>query len=84
MSSVVVDAGAHVGLFTIYASRKAKKVIAIEPNPKNYSLLELNIKRNNLKNVKAIKKALWYEKTTLNLETSRWSAGHKIAREGES
>ena len=51
---IVVDAGAHIGLYTIYASRLVGSngiVIAIEPHPDNFSILLSNIKLNHLRNV---------------------------------
>jgi FkbM family methyltransferase len=48
---VIVDIGANIGDSSIYfAIRGAKKVIALEPLPKNHSLAEKNIKNNNLEN----------------------------------
>lgn len=50
----VVDIGAHIGVYTILAAEKVGKngkVIAIEPEPKNYEQLVKNIKLNNFKNV---------------------------------
>lgn len=55
---IVVDIGAHVGIFTVKAASKAKTVIAIEPDPINYSLLVSNIERNNLKNVSTLNVAV--------------------------
>jgi len=57
---IVVDAGAHVGYYTLIASRKVGrgKVIAIEPHPLNFQLLKTNIRLNKLKNVIAVKVAL--------------------------
>jgi len=50
---IVVDVGAHIGVFSIFASTKkgAGKVYAIEPAPDNYALLEQNITNNNIKNI---------------------------------
>lgn len=48
---VVLDAGAYPGEFTIYAAKKASKVIALEPDKQNYRKLEQNIELNNLDNV---------------------------------
>ena len=46
---VIIDVGANIGDSSIYfAIKGAKKVIALEPLPKNYSLAENNIKNNNL------------------------------------
>jgi FkbM family methyltransferase len=57
----VVDAGASFGDFTMLASRKTGpkgKVIAIEPEPTNVSLLRRNIAINRLSNVIVIQAAL--------------------------
>lgn len=58
---VVVDAGAHVGFYTLKAAKAVGgdgRVIAIEPEDKNYKLLTLNIRINKYRNVTPIKKAL--------------------------
>lgn len=58
----VVDAGAYVGSFAIYAAKKVGilgKVIAFEPDNKSYEKLKRNISLNNLPNVIALNKGLW-------------------------
>ena len=40
----IVDCGAHVGIFSIYASKFAKKILAIEPSPDHFEALQLNMK----------------------------------------
>jgi FkbM family methyltransferase len=58
---IVIDVGAFPGDFTLHASMLAGnsgKVIAIEPHPKNFSLLKLNVMVNNLKNVFLVNKAV--------------------------
>lgn len=48
--SLVIDIGAHVGMYSLYASNsKDTKVFAYEPAPKNFSLLQENIEQNALK-----------------------------------
>ncbi len=50
----VVDVGANLGYFALLAARAVGpegKVIALEPFPVSYALLERNIKANNLTNV---------------------------------
>jgi len=50
----VVDIGAHIGIYTILAAEKIGdmgKIIAVEPEPKNYQRLEENVEINNFKNV---------------------------------
>ncbi len=46
---VVIDAGANMGLFSIFAQRKgAKKVFAFEPQREAISILEKNIQHNKI------------------------------------
>ena len=50
----VMDIGAHIGTYTVLAAEKvgqSGKVIAIEPEPKNYKQLLKNIELNNFHNV---------------------------------
>lgn len=50
---VIIDIGANMGIFSIYAAKKAKngKVYSFEPFKEHYERLEKDIKLNNLKNV---------------------------------
>jgi len=51
---IVVDAGAHIGIFTLKIYKRLErwgKIIAIEPHPGNYQLLLTNIALNRCKNV---------------------------------
>lgn len=50
---IVVNIGAHIGNFSIYAALLAKqgKVYAYEPVPENFRLLNHNIRLNNLNNI---------------------------------
>jgi FkbM family methyltransferase len=50
--AVVVDIGANIGLFSLYAAFcRAEKVYAFEPNREAYLCMRENIRRNNLGNV---------------------------------
>jgi FkbM family methyltransferase len=40
--ALVVDIGANVGVFSLFAARKAKIVYALEPSSRNFSLLRAN------------------------------------------
>jgi len=58
---VVIDVGANIGLFSVLASIEvgdSGRVYSFEPIEKTNSILEKNIKINNLNNVKIEKKAL--------------------------
>lgn len=50
----VIDAGAHIGLFTIPISKVAKQVWSIEGNKKTFDLLQKNLAANGCMNVHAL------------------------------
>jgi len=57
-AKVIIDVGAHIGKYTILASKLCKGiVIAIEASKENFSILKKNIKLNKCKNVLAINAA---------------------------
>lgn len=64
---LVVDAGAHVGLFSIVASRFARKIVSIEPNSKNYCLLYKNCETNKINNILPLNKVLCENEGTVKL-----------------
>ena len=83
-TDTVVDVGAYIGDFTIFAARKARqgRVLAIEPFPDNYNLLQKNIRINNLRNVIAINKALSDENGTEKIYIAKInSGGHSTVKE---
>lgn len=53
---VIVDIGANIGLFTLYASSAAKQIICVEPTPDHFELLKFNTK--DMSNVKIIEAAV--------------------------
>ncbi len=55
---VVIDVGAHVGLYSLLASRTCGTVFAVEPEPRMFGLLQNNLKLNAKKNVFPLKVAL--------------------------
>lgn len=58
--SIIVDIGAHIGAFSVFAStyNKKGKIYAVEPVNKNFHLLEKNIVNNNIKNIEPINYAI--------------------------
>jgi FkbM family methyltransferase len=59
--ATVVDAGAHIGTYTLLACRAAGpsgRVVAIEPDPYNARALEANVRREGCANVRIVQKAL--------------------------
>jgi FkbM family methyltransferase len=57
---VVIEAGAHLGIFTMYFAGAVGrgKVLAFEPNPQVFAFLKKSIKRNGLNNVVAVNAGL--------------------------
>jgi FkbM family methyltransferase len=67
---IVVDVGAHIGKYTIIASKMVGskgKVIAIEAHPVNYDILKQNIFLNKLSNVIALNYAVHSTETLVKL-----------------
>jgi FkbM family methyltransferase len=67
---IVVDVGAHIGKYTIIASKMVGskgKVIAIEAHPANYDTLKQNIFLNKLTNVIALNYAVHSTETLVKL-----------------
>ncbi len=64
---IIVDAGANIGLASIYFSNKYPdaKIIAIEPEESNLEILKRNIAP--YENIILVCKALWNENTIINL-----------------
>jgi FkbM family methyltransferase len=59
--SVVWDIGANVGLYSLVASRKAMRVIAVEPMLENVSYLERHISLNGIRNIEVLVAAVGRE-----------------------
>jgi len=70
----IVDAGAHIGLSSVFFASKYPKaiVIAIEPEPTNFKLLLMNTR--NFSNIRPIQAGLWSRKTHLRIQNSNAAA----------
>lgn len=80
---VFVDAGAHVGKYSFYASRlvgDSGSVIAIEPHPKNMDNLKKGIRLNGLTNVVTVQKACSNYHGKGFLKEDRLSAKHELTQ----
>jgi len=75
---VFVDVGANIGYFSMLAARqKAAKVLAVEPVPGTYEMLNMNIKHNMLDNViESFNIALGSEKRTAKFVSSLGPKSH--------
>jgi FkbM family methyltransferase len=67
---IVIDIGAHIGLYTIISSKRVGangKVVAIEAHPGNFEMLNSNIKLNRLNNVIPLNYAVHSKETKVKL-----------------
>jgi FkbM family methyltransferase len=82
---VVLDIGANIGYDTVlFANKVGKKgkVIAIEPDPINFEILQKNIKENKLFNVVAVQAAVGNENKKMEIYESKTNYGdHRLWKE---
>jgi FkbM family methyltransferase len=69
--TVFVDIGAYLGLHTVYACRRARRVLAVEPNPMALIYLRANIALNNCSNVIIAPKAVSNKQGMVRLRMPR-------------
>ncbi len=72
----IIDAGAHIGLSSVFFASKYPKatVIAIEPEPSNFDVLLRNAEKYH--NIKPIRAGLWSRKANLRIQdadVATWS-----------
>lgn len=67
---VVADVGANIGYYALLEARHVEKVHAFEPSPRNFEVLEQNIRLNGLENIEPENVALGAgEGTSMILDT---------------
>ncbi len=70
IGDTVIDVGAAFGFYTILASKRVGqqgKVVAIEPQPDSFEMLNRNIRLNKLTNTRTLNYAVSSKKATLKL-----------------
>lgn len=83
-NDLIIDIGAHIGMFSILAGKFAPKgkVYAFEPSEENFNLLKENIELNKMENVVPINKAIAKESGIREFALSPDDpAGHAIPYE---
>ena len=82
-SDTVIDVGAHMGLFTLYASQSCKigNIYSYEPVKENFEILKENTSINNLKNVKIFNLAVSNSNSTITLFMNNDESGHSMFSE---
>lgn len=81
----IVDAGAHIGLASVYFARHYPKatIISLEPEASNFALLKRNAAR--YPNIRPLQAGLWSERATLEIQdptVATWSFRVTESRSG--
>lgn len=76
----VVDLGANIGLFSLFVSQQARRVIAVEANPENFDLARHNVENNHLeRHVTLVQAAVsGTTRERLRIYSSGMSGGHSV------
>ena len=84
--TVMLDIGANMGFYSIRVGQKAVngKVIAFEPDPGNFAILQKNVALNKLTNVTAYNAALSDKKETMRLYKHPFNVGdYRLYNDGD-
>jgi len=81
--NVIIDIGAHIGLFALYlnALNPNVKIVSFEPEERNYNLLKRNIKENRATNITVKNLAVSSEEGQKILYISADSHNHSLKKE---
>ena len=76
----IIDCGANMGLSVYFFAKQfpGARILAFEPEPEIYEVLEKNVLTHHLHNVSLYKKAVWDEKTTLQFYTDKGMGGSVV------
>ena len=79
-SDVVIDIGAHIGLFALFASQFCRqgKIFCFEPIKENYELLVENINSNKIKNIIPFNFAVSKESDSVKIFLNDDYSGHSM------
>ena len=77
---VVLDIGAHIGLFALFASQFCKKgkIFCFEPIKENYDLLLENLELNSIQNIVPFNLAVYHDSKKVKMYINADEAGHSI------
>ncbi len=81
---IVVDIGAHIGLYSLIGSKRVGekgKIIAIEPHPSNFEILNRNIQLNQFTNIITLNCAIYDKNMRMRLystDVSGFSGHHSL------
>ena len=83
-TDTIIDIGAHIGLFALFASQFCKhgKIYCFEPVKENFDLLESNVELNKIRNVIAINGAISTSSGVITIYLNDDESGHSMYGEG--
>lgn len=81
---LIIDCGANIGLSVIYLKHKSPgaRIIAFEPDPTNFKLLQKNTSGFKFENVSLRNEAIWKENTVLQF-VSDGTLGSKLTEQAK-
>lgn len=74
----IVDAGAHIGYYTLLFSKVGNKVYAFEPDQENFRILNMNLALNKISNVQASMYALGDKQELRGLYKNHLSGDNRL------
>lgn len=79
---IIVDIGAHIGVFSIFVAHQSAdvRVISYEPHPYNFQLLRENVKLNDLSNIEPIPLAVNTKSGKGRLFINQIDLGHSLVK----
>jgi FkbM family methyltransferase len=79
LGMIVIDCGAHIGLYSLKMAKSSKKIVSIEPEERNFRFLTLNIRLNRLmERIYPLKVAVADREGSTALFITRHSGTHSI------
>jgi len=77
---ILIDIGAHIGLFSLFASQYCKngKIFSYEPIEENCNILKENIELNKIKNIISFNSAVSNQTNKLKIFTNSDDSAHSI------
>ena len=79
-NDIIIDIGAHIGIFSLYASQFCTngKILSYEPSTENFELLQYNIFQNQIKNIFPNNFAISGSNDTVTLYINPDNTAHSI------
>ncbi|MFP4403805.1 MAG: FkbM family methyltransferase [Candidatus Woesearchaeota archaeon] len=83
---IIIDVGAHIGFFTLYAKRlfPNSTIYSFEPDKQNFSYLNKNLNLNKIKGVKSFNLAVSNSDNKIDFYLSEHNVGHSTHKTKDS